>query len=201
MVDAVVLDERLALDFSETTKWDTVVVTKSGGHEIRNARWSAPRRTYELPYAPLPIADVKAIVAFFNDERGQHRSWLLRSFFDCTCNNEQAGVGDGAETDFQIVRKYGTVNPYYRDIVHVKSGTLTATVNNVAATIASETDGLVTLSAAPGTGEIVRFSCEFYVPVRFSTDEIKVGGLLPAGTDPETTHAIIIDLTAIEVRS
>lgn len=201
MVDAVVLDERLAIGFSETTKWDTVVVTKSGGHEVRNARWSLPRRSYELPYAPLPIADVKAIVAFFNDERGQHRAWLLRSFFDCTVSNEQAGVGDGAETDFQIVRNYGTVNPYTRDIVHVKSGTLSATVDNAPATISSETDGLVTLSAAPGTGEIVRFTCEFYVPVRFSTDEIKVLSMLPAGTNPETTHAIISDLTAIEVRS
>jgi len=201
MVDAVVLDERLAIGFSETTKWNTVVVTKSGGYEVRNARWSAPRRAYELPYAPLPIDDVKAIVSFFNDERGRHRTWLLHSFLDCTVDNEQAGVGDSSETDFQIIKKYGTVSPFYRDIVHVKSGTLSATVNDTPATITSETDGVVTLASPPGTGDIVRFSCEFYVPVRFDTDEIKVVPVLPAGTNPETSHALISDLTAIEVRA
>lgn len=202
MVDAVILDERLAIGFSETTEWKTAVVSKSGGYETRNARWSLPRRSYELPYAPLPIASVQGLVAFFNAERGQHRTWLLRSTFDCVVDNQLAGTGDGVETDFQIVNIYGTINLYSRPIKHVKAGTLTATVNGVPATISSEVLGLVTLASPPGAGQAVRFTCQFYVPVRFDTDEIKVVSILPAGTvAPEVTHALIEGLKAIEVRT
>lgn len=200
MVDQVILDERLALGFTETTKWNTVVVAKSGGREVRNARWAAPRRSYELPYAPLPIDSVKAIVAFFNDERGMHRTWLLKSVFDCLVENEAAGIGNGMETDFQVVKSYGTISPYSRPITEIKADTLVATVNGTPVSIYSETAGLVTLDGAPSMGEIVRFSCQFYVPVRFDTDEIKVTAILPTGSAAEVTHAVIEGLTAIEVR-
>ena len=195
MADNAVLDGQLALGFTEASTWNTTVITLSGGNEVRNARWQAPLRRYEFGYNPRPLADVQAIVAFFHDARGQARTWLLKSWTDYKLTAGQIGVGTGALTSFQIVKSYGTLQPYSRDLTYIKAGSLSVTVDGVPATVSTEVSGLVTLSVAPTLGAIVRAPCQFYVPVRFSTDEIKVRGDLP-----DAELATIEGLTAIEVR-
>jgi uncharacterized protein (TIGR02217 family) len=195
MADETILDDKLALGFTEVSLWNTTVVTLSGGNETRNARWQAPLRRYEFAYNPRPLADVQAVVAFFHDARGMARTWLLKSWTDYRLVNGVIGTGDGAETDFQIVKSYGTLQPYSRDILYLKPGTLSVTVDEVPATVSSETYGLVVLSSAPSNGAIVRATCEFYVPARFSTDELRVRGDLP-----DAELASIEGLTAVEVR-
>lgn len=195
MADNTVLDDKLALGFTEVNTWNTTVVTLSGGNETRNARWQAPLRRYEFAYNPRPLADVQAVVAFFHDARGMARSWLLKSWTDYRLVAGQIGTGDGSDTTFQIVKSYGTLQPYSRTLTYIKPGSLSVTVDGSPATVSDETDGLVTLSAPPSNGAIVRATCEFYVPVRFATDEIRVRGDLP-----DAELASIEGLTAIEVR-
>lgn len=195
MADNTILDGKLALGFTEISTWNTTIVTLSGGNEVRNTRWQAPLRRYEFGYTPRPLADVQAIVAFFHDARGQGRAWLLKSWTDYKLDNAQIGTGNGSATAFQITKSYGTLQPYSRKLTYIKPGSLSVTVNGAPATVSSEVAGLVTLSSAPGSGAIVRATCEFYVPVRFSTDEIKVRGDLP-----NAELATIEGLTAIEVR-
>lgn len=195
MADNAILDGKLALGFSEINTWNTTVVTKSGGNEVRNARWQAPLRRYEFAYTPRPLADIQAIVAFFHDARGMARTWLLKSWTDYKLDAGHIGVGDGSDNTFQIVKSYGTLQPYSRSLTYIKSGSLSVTVDGVAATVSSEVNGLVTLSSAPGVGAIVRATCQFYVPVRFATDEINVKGVLP-----DAELASIEGMTAIEVR-
>jgi len=195
MADNAILDPKLALGFTEVNTWNTTVVVKSGGVEVRNARWQAPLRRYEFGYKPRPLADVQAVVAFFHDARGQARTWLMKSWTDYKLVNGQIGVGDASETEFQLVKAYGILQPYSRDLVYIKPLSLSVTVNGAPATVSSEVDGLVTLSSPPGDGDIVRASCEFYVPVRFSTDELSVKADLP-----NAELATIEGLTAIEVR-
>lgn len=195
MADNAILDGKLALGFTEISTWNTTVVTLSGGNEVRNVRWQAPLRRYEFGYTPRPLADVQAILAFFHDARGMGRSWLLKSWTDYKLEAGQIGTGNGTTTAFQIVKSYGTLQPISRKITYVKSGTLSVTVNGAPASIVSEVSGLVTLSAAPAAAAVVRATCQFYVPVRFATDEIKVRGDLP-----NADLATIEGLTAIEVR-
>lgn len=195
MADNTILDEKLALGFTEVNTWNTTVVTLSGGNEVRNARWQAPLRRYEFGYNPRVLADVQAIVAFFHDARGMARTWLLKSWTDYKLENGQIGTGNGTTTAFQLVKSYGTLQPYSRALKYIKPGSLSVTVNGAAATVSTEVDGLVTLSSAPGSGAIVRATCQFYVPVRFAADEIKVTGNLP-----NADLATIEGLTAIEVR-
>lgn len=195
MADNAILDGKLALGFTEASVWNTTIITLSGGNEVRNARWQAPLRRYEFGYNPRPLAEVQAIVAFFHDARGQGRTWLLKSWTDYQLDNGQIGTGTGALTSFQLVKSYGTLQPYSRTLKNIKPGTLAVTVNGVAATVSTEVAGLVTLSAAPAAAAVVRATCQFYVPVRFSSDEIKVRGDLP-----NAELATIEGLTAIEVR-
>lgn len=195
MADNTILDDKLALGFTEVNLWNTTVVTLSGGNETRNARWQAPLRRYEFAYNPRPLADVQAVVAFFHDARGMARTWMLKSWTDYRLVNGEIGTGDGAETDFQIVKTYGTLQPYSRPLTYIKPGSLSVTVDGSPATVSSETDGLVVLSSPPGIASVVRATCEFYVPVRFATDEIRVRGDLP-----DAELASIEGLTAIEVR-
>lgn len=195
MADNTILDPKIALGFTEISTWNTTVVTLSGGNETRNARWQAPLRRYEFDYKPRELADVQAIVAFFHDARGMARTWLLKSWTDYKATNEVIGTGNGSATDFQMVKSYGTLQPYSRTLTYIKPGSLSVTVDGAAATVSSETDGLVTLSSPPGPGAVVRASCQFYVPVRFNSDEIRVKAELP-----DSALASIEGLTAIEVR-
>lgn len=195
MADNTILDEKIALGFTETSTWNTTVVVKSGGFEVRNARWQAPLRRYAFDYRPRPLAEVQAILAFFHDARGMARSWLLKSWTDYRLTAGQIGTGDGSDVTFQLVKSYGTLQPYSRTLTYIKPGSLSVTVDGSPATVSDETDGLVTLSAPPGNGAIVRATCEFYVPVRFAADEINVRAELP-----DAELAAIEGLTAIEVR-
>lgn len=195
MADNAILDPKLALGFKEVSTWNTTVVTLSGGFEARNARWQAPRRRYEFAYTARPLADVQAIVAFFHDARGQARTWLLKSWTDYRLTNGQIGEGDGGGTSFLLTKAYGTLQPITRTILYPKSGSLTVTVDGAPATVNSFSNGYVTLSSPPGIGAIVRASCEFYVPVRFATDEMTVEANLP-----DAELATIEGLSAIEVR-
>lgn len=195
MADNVILDPKLALGFTEVSTWKTTVVTLSGGNEARNARWLTPLRRYEFNYTPRPLADVQAIVAFFHDARGMARTWLLKSWTDYKLVNGHIGVGDGASLSFTLTKSYGTLQPIKRTILYPKSGSLSVTVNGSPATITGFSNGVVTLTPAPSSSAIVRATCEFYVPVRFATDEIKVRADLP-----NADLATIEGLTAIEVR-
>ena len=134
MADNTILDEQIALGFTEVSTWNTTVVALSGGNEVRNARWQAPLRRYEFNYNPRPLADVQAVLAFFHDARGMARTWLLKSWTDYRLENGVIGTGDGSDTTFQIVKAYGTLQPYSRTLTYIKSGSLSVTVDGTPAT-------------------------------------------------------------------
>lgn len=195
MVDSVVLDERIALGFRANPVWKTTVVTAANGREVRNAAWSDAMMQYRFSYNNLDMADAQALVAFFHGRRGRQRSFLLKAYDDFQLVQETIGTGDGSTTAFQAIKTYDTVNPWVRTIRHIKTGTLTVTVNNTPATVSSYTSGLITLASPPANAAVVRATCEYYVPVRFDVDEFDV-----SVDGPEGRYAVVSGLTCVEVR-
>lgn len=166
----------------------TDVVTLSSGAEERNSRWAHSRRRYNAGYGVKSVADMDAVLHFFEERRGRFHTFLFRDPLDhgsgapgaaADAEDQDIGTGDGAETAFQLAKAYGvSFDPYARPIARPVAGTVIVALDGVAQeagtdfTVAAE--GVVTFAAAPGAGVVVTAGFEFDVEVRFDTDRLDV---------------------------
>jgi uncharacterized protein (TIGR02217 family) len=191
-----ILDDRLALGFTGGPTYRTSVLAMAGGKERRNATWPLPRRLYEFSYNVRPIEDCWAIEDFFHDVDGRGQVWLLPDFTLARNKTHILGTGDGVETEFQARIGYGSSSIRYVDATYIVPGTLTVYVNGVAATVASEADGLITMSSPPANASVVTASFRPLIPVRFEQDDIKIQVSFPE----DVGQGQVLRLSAVEVR-
>lgn len=166
----------------------TDVVTLASGREERNSRWARSRRRYNAGYGVKSKADMQAVLEFFEERRGRFHSFLWRDALDCTSRNDGAaptmvdqeiGTGDGAETKFQLVKRYGaSFDPYLRPVTKPVTGSVILAIDGTAlpggAFSVALSTGIVTLNTAPANGAVVTAGFMFDVPVRFDTDRLDV---------------------------
>ncbi|MEP0519656.1 MAG: DUF2460 domain-containing protein [Hyphomicrobiales bacterium] len=169
----------------------TEIVTLGSGHEERNSRWADSRRRYDAGYGVRSLDDLHAVVDFFEERRAKLYGFRWRDFTDwksCppsavpSAGDQFIGTGDGATTDFQLIKTYGNADaPYERRIHKPVAGTLLLTVGGALQVLGThyafdETTGLVSflLSSVPQPGAIIRAGFEFDVPVRFDTDRLDI---------------------------
>ena len=159
----------------------TEVVTLASGGEARNAVWAGSRRRWDVGSAALKLDAVQALVEFFEARRGRLHGFRFRDAMDdrsCTvggvpsAGDQLIGTGDGASTEFQLVKAYGD---YTRRIVKPVAGTVLVTVNGAAAPCSVDvTRGLVTLDSAPPNGAVVTAGFRFDCAVRFEADRLDI---------------------------
>ncbi len=167
----------------------TSVVTLGSGAEARNSRWAHARRRFDAGTGVRSVADLRAVIAFFEMARGQLYGFRFQDPFDSSSAPSGAapgpfdtgiGIGDGTTATFQLSKTYGIgAHAYRRTIVKPVLGTVRVAVAGVE-TAASDfwvdvTTGRVTFSAmavpTPGAGVTAGFL--FDVPVRFDTDRLE----------------------------
>jgi len=186
----------------------TEVVTTASGREERNSRWAHSRRRYNVGSGMKSLADVQAVLAFFEERRGRLHAFRFKDHADFKSGAASAGpapvdqvigTGDGSTAIFQLVKRYGTgARDYLRPIVAPVAGTVLIAVDAVATTeftVNAET-GVVTFNPGniPPADAMVTAGFEFDVPVRFDTDAIAINlSHFEAGEIP--------DIPLIEVRS
>jgi len=187
----------------------TDIVTLASGHEQRNQRWADSRRRYNAGWGIKSLADLAAVVAFFEERRGRlhgfrwkdHADWSSAAAPDAavSATDQAIGTGDGGTTGFQLVKTYGgAFAPWTRDIVKPVAGTVVVAVDGALQAAGvdytlDETTGIVTFAAPPAGGAVVTAGFAFDVPVRFDTDRLDV--------DP--THfgaGTIADIPVVEIR-
>ncbi|MEE4186851.1 MAG: DUF2460 domain-containing protein [Roseobacter sp.] len=166
----------------------TDVVTISNGFEERNAPWAHSRRRYDAGLGMRSLDDVDTMIAFFEARFGQLYAFRWKDWSDfrsckpsleITPFDQEMGVGDGVQTEFQLTKTYTSGSySYARPIAKPVAGTLRVGVaqNEVQDGVAYTADmstGLVTFLDAPPAGETVTAGFEFDVPVRFDTDSIQ----------------------------
>lgn len=80
------LPEELELGPVERTDWNVEIVTTDGGYEVRNARWSAPLRTFEISFPPSTRdgAVYQAVKDLFDEAMGSLHSFNYRVWTDPT---------------------------------------------------------------------------------------------------------------------
>lgn len=167
-----------------------VIQEAISGNEQRYAQWTKCRGVGDLSYGLLsssdPLSDFAAILALWRAHFGSLYPFRFRDWSDYTATDDPFGTGDGTTTAFQLSRTYdpslillGTAGSlfYVRDIVLLAS-TPTIKINDVTKTVTTDytvsDTGLVTFTSAPGVGDLLTWSGEFDVPVRFDTDQLPV---------------------------
>ena len=165
----------------------TQIVELSSGDEERNASWANSRRRYDVAYGIRRADDLATVVAFFEARNGRLHGFRFKDWGDHkSClpsgtpfpTDQSIGTGDGTTTAFQLVKRYASgAQSWTRAITKPVAGTVTIALNGTpqpSSWSVATTTGLVTFSAAPGTGVAVTAGFAFDVPVRFDTDALDV---------------------------
>ncbi|MBX9860398.1 MAG: DUF2460 domain-containing protein [Sphingomonas sp.] len=170
--DDVLFPLALGREAEVTPTFSTAIVTSAGGHEARNASWSAARTRYDVGPGVRSEADIAALLDFFRARMGPARGFRLRDPFDFWGEDQAIGIGDGVNSRFALVKHYGEG---VRRIARPVAGSVRVKVGSVeTAAFAVEAGGWVVLDAPPAAGTSVRASFRFDVPVRFAEDALSV---------------------------
>ncbi len=169
----------------------TDVVTLRSGGEQRNAVWADAKRKYQAGYGVKSFAQLEAVLAFFEAQRGRLYGFRWKDRFDYrSCASPRApsptdqpiGTGDGTTAVWQLTKTYaGGTTPYVRPIRKPVATTVTVAVNGVPGTAGTTytldaTTGLVTFlpGHVPARLAAITAGFAFDVPVRFDTDYLEV---------------------------
>ncbi|MDE3017021.1 MAG: DUF2460 domain-containing protein [Pseudomonadota bacterium] len=157
-------------------EYSTDIVITNSGYEQRNANWSQSRARYNVAHGIKTQAQLDALIAFFRARKGRADGFRFKDWSDYQTTGEAIAAGDGVTTVFQLTKAYasGTTSES-RSISKPVAGTvniyLAAVLQNSGYTL-DTTTGLVTFTAAPGSGVAITADFQFDVPVRFDTDRL-----------------------------
>ncbi|WP_111735027.1 DUF2460 domain-containing protein [Roseovarius amoyensis] len=166
----------------------TDVVTLANGFEERNTPWRHSRRRYDAGVALRSLDDIETLIAFFEARQGQVCAFRWKDWTDyksCPAREEPAaddqliGVGDGATTAFQLIKRYRSgPHVYDRPIAKPVVGTVRVALGDVPQRegvhyTLDTTTGMIIFASPPGKTAQVSAGFEFDVPVRFGTDRIE----------------------------
>lgn len=168
--------------------FNTIIHETATGHETRISRQSQARHQYNLIKALQSSAEAIALKRFVLEMRGALDAWRLKDWLDYSSNqdgtaspttSDQAiATGDGTTTTFQLVKSYGSTNPYVRTITLPVSGTVVAAVAGTpTAVTVSNPGGVITFASPPALGAAITAGFQFDVPVRFGQGVDKVATL------------------------
>lgn len=177
-------------------EFSTSVSVTSSGHEHRNSLWSDARVHFDVGPGIRSEVELAELIAFFRARRGAAKGFLISDPYDHSSNgmtgtptghDQLIGIGDGAHTDFQLVKSYGSgPEAQVRPITRPRAETITVTVGGDANTDWTLGDmGVLRFHTAPATELEVRAGFLFDVPVRFAEDRIDISGVnFSAGEAP-----------------
>ncbi|MEL7486437.1 MAG: DUF2460 domain-containing protein [Pseudomonadota bacterium] len=165
----------------------TEIVSLVSGHEERNAPWAASRRRYNAGYGIKSLADIEAMIAFFEARRGRLYGFRFRDPFDWTsgaigagldAGDQILGTGDGATTVFPLVKRYESGGASYaRRIAKPVAGSVRVALDGAlqeTGVDVDETTGEIAFATPPPAGAVVTAGFEFDTPVRFDTDHLNI---------------------------
>jgi uncharacterized protein (TIGR02217 family) len=167
----------------------TDIVTLASGREHRNARFAHSRRRYDAGLGIRTLDALHAVLAFFEERRGQLYGFRFRDRVDWrsgppskapTPFDQAIGTGDGVTTAFALKKTYGGAHaPYARPIAKPVAGSVRVAVAGLEKLLGPGftcdlATGLVAFPTPPAAGAPITAGFSFDVPVRFDTDELAI---------------------------
>lgn len=185
-------------------KFQTIVIIEPTGKEQRICQRINPLHSYSYFRAenrPINEAELRALQDFHNARTGALEGFRFKDWNDFQTREEVLGVGDGDRKKFQLLKVYAWGgNWIYRPITKPVVGTVVIKINGVEtqACAVDPTTGLVILDQPAPNGAVVTGACEFDVPCRFATDDLKFRFLRQSDTKALYT---LEPMQLIEIRS
>lgn len=174
----------------------TNVFELASGHEQRNIEWSLAKANYDVSYGIKQREQMEDVLDFFYARRAKAYGFRFKDWMDYTISRQSIGLGTGG--DIQVYKRYEPLTEYAYDrpILKLVPGSVSIWANGIAqaATLVDTKTGLLDTSGL--VGQDIEIECEFDVPVRFDTDEIKI-----AHDDWELMSWPSIPLTELKPRS
>lgn len=174
-------------------RFSTSVLALSSGFESRNINWVKSRGEWDVSFGLQTQEQVEQLVDFFSARRGKAYGFRFKDWTDYRLPRWRNTPGDmggipilfittGAQLTFQLTKIYGDAAGTYTRVIAKPVETSVRLLNDGAPMIESVdftvdyTTGVVTLSNAIGfeAGHNIAGACEFDVPVRFDTDDMKL---------------------------
>lgn len=166
-------------------RFNTRIVTKANGRERRNADWSQPQHAFSVPFQNiLRQSDYAPIKRMHLNRKGAWGVFLFRDRLDDTANNDIFAVAEAGQTEFQLA-KYSIIEGVeYRRIVDAiytpnddgsaSESDITITVDDVPTTsfTLDHDTGIVTFDSPMSGGELLAWSGQFSLWVRFTRDDL-----------------------------
>lgn len=174
-------------------RFSTTVMPLSSGFESRNINWKNSRGEWDVSFGLQTQEQVEELVDFFSARRGKAYGFRFKDWTDYRLPRWRDTPGDmagipilftttGTQTTFQLTKIYGDAGATYtRVIAKPVVGTVRMLndglpmIETVDFTV-DYTTGMVALSDAIGlvAGHNIAGACEFDVPARFDTDDMKL---------------------------
>lgn len=152
----------------------TTVIDLASGHEQRNIDWSLARAQYDAQYGIKQREQMEDVLDFFYARRGKAYGFRFKDWMDFSIPRQSLGAAATAST--QIFKRYEPLTAYYYDrpILKIVTGSISWWANGVlkSSALVNVDTGLINTTGL--VGQTIEIECEFDVPVRFDTDEIKI---------------------------
>lgn len=162
----------------------TEIITLANGHEQRNSAQANSRRRYDVGVGIKTLGDMHTLIAFFEARMGQLYGFRFRDpvdFKSCapdkdiTHTEQSIGIGDGAQSIFQLTKTYEDAQGSYTRIISKPvPSKIHVGINGQVETAFTldDTSGKINFDSPPVNGALISAGFEFDVPVRFDTEQL-----------------------------
>lgn len=162
--------------------WKTSIIARSNGHEDRNEDWQDWLGAWQLGNRNIDRAKLAYLRDFNADTRGRKHTFAYKDWNDYLAVNEE--LVPEADGSVQLVKTYGTVNPYVCPVILPKADSVVIQefVGDEWVTREPDVDyeldastGIVTPLGSPALWDeasVLRWSGEFYIKARFDVEMI-----------------------------
>lgn len=177
----------------------TVIANAAGVEPVRNQEQARPRRTINLGNPNIDGDTHDTIRNFFVHARGRLNGFLFKDWQDYFATQESIPV-DGSATQ-RLRKTYGSTDPFVRYITRPNASTVVIEKNTGSGwtplTVTTDytldaSTGVVTWVGTPlNAPTLVRWSGEFWIPVRFDRDDFPSQFLgYEEGSPPRRAYAL-----------
>ncbi|SLJ94286.1 DUF2460 domain-containing protein [Novosphingobium mathurense] len=195
---------RLGRDASISPEFSTAVSVTASGFERRNSLWSDARLRFDVGPGIRSEQELGQLIAFFRARRGPARGFRLRDPSDFSSNamtgtptalDQSLGVGDGTQTAFALVKRYGDgEEAQVRRITRPEFPTILVSIDDAiqVGNWSLDSGGTILFDDPPAPGAAVRAGFHFDVPVRFAEDRLEISGAAFAAGEAPSVPVIEI---------
>lgn len=167
----------LRADRSAEPRFATRIQRSVSGAEARASMQAYPLVQFSLGYDVLRHGadiDLRALKGFFLARRGSFDSFLFTDEIDNTVTNQAIGTGDGATTQFQLVRTWGydANSQITEPVMNVNAITNIKVAGTVTAAYTINSTGMLTFTTAPAAAQAITWTGTYYYRARFASDNL-----------------------------